>query len=119
MTHWVSFGHTESGDSLAPIIWDRKPTYDEVSACYRENYPDEYEECGGVHHQTTEALESAISGEMMRKALTRIATAGTECGCKPCTGQCRSKEALEYVLDEVRETARAALATPAPQQGEG
>lgn len=42
-------------------------------------------------------------------ALTKIA-APDACGCQPCTGQCRSQEALEVTLGEIRDVARAAIA---------
>lgn len=43
------------------------------------------------------------------KALERIAREHV-CGCVPCTGSCRSKEALEITVEEIQEIARAALA---------
>ncbi|MBH3364812.1 hypothetical protein [Pseudomonas sp. URMO17WK12:I11] len=43
------------------------------------------------------------------EALERIAREH-DCGCVPCTGSCRSKEALEITVEEIQEIARAALA---------
>lgn len=43
------------------------------------------------------------------KALERIAREH-DCGCLPCTGSCRSKEALEITVEEIQEIARAAIA---------
>lgn len=41
-----------------------------------------------------------------------------DCGCKPCTGQCRSQEALAITLDEIRciatEAIIAATSDPSP-----
>lgn len=42
------------------------------------------------------------------KALRRIAEQPS-CGCVPCTGQCRSQEALAIELDAIRDIAREAL----------
>jgi hypothetical protein len=41
-------------------------------------------------------------------ALTQISQP-SDCGCKPCTGQCRSEESLSIELDAIRDIARAAL----------
>lgn len=54
--YYVSFGTTESGDNLVPLIWDRKPKVKEVDEAYKTLYPDEYEETGGVEHTTMEAV---------------------------------------------------------------
>lgn len=43
------------------------------------------------------------------KALERIAREH-DCGCVPCVGSCRSKEALEIAAEEIQEIARAAIA---------
>lgn len=43
------------------------------------------------------------------KALERIAREH-DCGCAPCVGSCRSKEALEITVEEIQEIARAAIA---------
>lgn len=43
------------------------------------------------------------------EALERIARPH-DCGCVPCTGQCRSQIALEIAVEEMQELARAAIA---------
>lgn len=45
----------------------------------------------------------------LRRALSDIARPG-DCGCRPCRGQCRTKEALEIDIDGLRTIAREALA---------
>lgn len=54
---WVSFGLTESGDDLQPIVWDKKPTDKQVDREYKKLYPDEYEHVGFVNHSTLKAVE--------------------------------------------------------------
>jgi hypothetical protein len=46
----------------------------------------------------------------VRKALERIA-APMDCGCYPCTGQCRGPEAMRIWFEEAQERAREALRT--------
>ena len=46
----------------------------------------------------------------MRKALMRISN-HVDCGCVPCTGNCRNIEALKIELKARQEEARAALQT--------
>ena len=45
---WVTYGRTESGDDLVPLVFLHKPTNEEVEKQYEEIYPDEYEEVGFV-----------------------------------------------------------------------
>lgn len=47
--------------------------------------------------------------EVLREALKRIAEP-MDCGCKPCHGSCRGKEALEWRLEDIQEIALKALA---------
>lgn len=42
-------------------------------------------------------------------ALRRIARPH-DCGCKPCTGQCRSQDALSIEIEAMRDEANAAVA---------
>jgi hypothetical protein len=53
-----------------------------------------------------EALENL---EVAKAALREIA-AGIDCGCVPCTGQCRSQSALSVELEVRQDVAIAALA---------
>jgi hypothetical protein len=53
-----------------------------------------------------EALEAV---EVAKAALREIA-AGIDCGCVPCTGQCRSQSALSVELEVRQDVAIAALA---------
>lgn len=52
---WVSYGQTESGDELDPIVWCDEPTKAQVEAAYRDKYPVEYEEVGHVCFKIAEA----------------------------------------------------------------
>lgn len=52
-----------------------------------------------------------------REALERIAS--HDCGCWPCTGQCRKGEAAEEELEARIKIAREALRSPAPADGRG
>lgn len=54
------------------------------------------------------AAEASLAEAL--EALKRIA-APPSCGCVPCVGQCRSREALEVTLDGIRDEATAALTT--------
>jgi len=56
---------------------------------------------------------TARVGEL-EKGLERIAQ-HPSCGCQPCTGQCRSEEALAIEIEGLREIARALL--PAKKEG--
>lgn len=49
----------------------------------------------------------------LRATLTELA-APMDCGCVPCTGQCRSREALEVEVDGMKETAREAFQEARP-----
>lgn len=55
MNLWVTYGRTESGDDLTPLVWDYEPTSEQVDAVYRAQLPDEYEEVGFVCHTTERA----------------------------------------------------------------
>jgi hypothetical protein len=71
--------------------------------------------------QSAEALALSLQGEVdrLRGALERIGRAA-DCGCWPCTGQCRSQESLATENDEIRELARAALSqSPLPDTSPG
>jgi hypothetical protein len=57
---WVTFGSTESGDNITPIIWDERPPRHVVDDAYRELYPDEYRYCDGVNWTAAEAEEGVI-----------------------------------------------------------
>ncbi|MBZ5882556.1 hypothetical protein [Escherichia coli] len=57
---WVTFGRTESGDALVPIIWDERPPHHVVDDAYRELYPDEYRFVGHVNWTAAEAEEGVI-----------------------------------------------------------
>ena len=48
--------------------------------------------------------------DALREALEKIGRP-QDCGCKPCTGRCRSQMALEIAIEEMQELARAALTT--------
>jgi hypothetical protein len=52
---WISYGETESGDDLKPIVWDEKPTDKQVEDAYRELYPIEFKEVGFVHAKVRQA----------------------------------------------------------------
>lgn len=45
----------------------------------------------------------------LREELTAIAEMRMECGCMPCVGSCRSKDAYELTLDGIRESASRVL----------
>jgi hypothetical protein len=49
MKGWVTTGRTESGDDLAILFWDCKPTQKQGDAAYKTIYPDEYSEVGFVN----------------------------------------------------------------------
>lgn len=57
---------------------------------------------------TANAQLIAAAPELL-KALERISREH-DCGCVPCVGSCRSKEALEIAVEEIQEIARAAIA---------
>jgi hypothetical protein len=46
---YVLIGHTESGDSLEPVIFREKPSNKRVEELLRDVYREEYEEVGFVH----------------------------------------------------------------------
>lgn len=52
---YVSYGSTESGDSLPVIVWRRKPSNKQVEEAYKELVPYEYEEGCPVRWQLDEA----------------------------------------------------------------
>jgi hypothetical protein len=51
---FVTYGRTESGDDLTPIVWQSTlpPTNEDVEKIYRRLYEEEYEEVGFVLHYT-------------------------------------------------------------------
>lgn len=55
MKLWASTGRTESGDDLRVLIWNEKPTKEQVDAAYKKLCPIEYREVGFVNHRTDEA----------------------------------------------------------------
>jgi hypothetical protein len=57
---WVTYGRTESGDDLQVIVWNRKPTHDEVDAAYKEIYEIEYEEVGFVNWTIETAIQRNV-----------------------------------------------------------
>lgn len=60
-------------------------------------------------HDAANAIESLrAENQRMRSALERIA-AGRDCGCRPCTGDCTSRDALLAELDGLRDVARKAV----------
>lgn len=60
-------------------------------------------------HAAIEIANLHAENQKLRAALLRIEKPH-DCGCKPCTGQCRNVEAMAIYLDEARDIARAALA---------
>lgn len=54
-------------------------------------------------------IDRETSAVDMLAALQRIAKPH-DCGCRPCTGQCLSQEALQIYIDEFRDIARATVA---------
>jgi hypothetical protein len=60
-------------------------------------------------------LRVKIAGEFesvvgrLRAELQAIADGRMECGCSPCRGSCRSKEAYEMELEAIRESAAQVL----------
>lgn len=65
-----------------------------------------------AHEETQNRLLARVV--RLETALKRIARPH-DCGCKPCTGQCMSEEALKITLDEIRNIAREALSDPDPR----
>lgn len=66
----------------------------------------------GFYAREEEAEANAIliaAAPELLKALERIAREH-DCGCVPCVGSCRSKEALEITVEEIQEIARTAIA---------
>jgi hypothetical protein len=60
-----------------------------------------------------EAAESKLAAqagmiEEAKEVLERLGRS-RDCGCRPCTGQCTSNEALLIEAEEMRDTARALL----------
>jgi len=55
---FVTYGRTESGDDLTPIVWQSTlpPTNEDVEKIYRRLYEEEYEEVGFVLYYTEEAI---------------------------------------------------------------
>jgi hypothetical protein len=53
---WIAKGDTESGDELQVLIFELKPSREEVEKIYRRLYPIEYEEVGFVHFDISEPL---------------------------------------------------------------
>lgn len=64
--------------------------------------------------QAKSSAEARIA--VLEKTLGRIAVL-PECGCKPCTGQCRSQAVLLIELEEIRALARTALAAEQKEAG--
>lgn len=52
---WVTYGKTESGDDVQPLVWNRAPSDIEVDVIYREQLPEEYAEAEGVAYRTVKA----------------------------------------------------------------
>lgn len=48
---WVTYGTTDSGDTLQVLVWDYKPSHRDVQDKYRKIYPVEYAEVGGVNFE--------------------------------------------------------------------
>lgn len=63
-----------------------------------------------LKHAEARTLDAEASIAVLEKALERIAVL-PECGCKPCTGQCRSQAVLLIELEEIRALALTALST--------
>nr|WP_250808755.1 hypothetical protein [Neorhizobium tomejilense] len=60
MKRWVTFGRTESGDDIVPIIWDTQPPAHAVEEAYEALYREEYA-CGlGVSWTAMEAEEAVL-----------------------------------------------------------
>lgn len=59
--------------------------------------------------------DEALAREAGLREVLRKLAAPTDCGCWPCTGQCRSQESLTLELEARMDAASAALSTPAPQ----
>ncbi|MDB6080478.1 MAG: hypothetical protein JWO82_4225 [Akkermansiaceae bacterium] len=53
--------------------------------------------------------------DRLKAAMVRIAQP-SECGCKPCVGQCLSQESMEVDLQAIRELASESLSAPAAGQ---
>lgn len=60
MKRWVTFGRTESGDTIVPIIWDTKPPEEAVNEAYEALYPEEYAYVGFVHWTAMQAEEAVL-----------------------------------------------------------
>ena len=69
-----------------------------------------------LKHAEARTLDAEASIAVLEKALERIAVL-PECGCKPCTGQCRSQAVLLIELEEIRALARVALAAKQKEVG--
>lgn len=62
------------------------------------------------------ALAAEARVVVLEKTLGRIAVL-PDCGCKPCTGQCRSQAVLLIELEEIRALAAVALAAEQKEAG--
>lgn len=60
MKRWVTFGRTESGDDLTPIIWPERPSEEAVNEAYEALYPDEFAYVGFVNWTAAEAEEAVL-----------------------------------------------------------
>ena len=69
-------------------------------------YPEDM--LGRKHDALANARLIAAAPDLLA-VLERIARP-LDCGCVPCTGQCRSQEALSIIIEEMQDDARDAIA---------
>ena len=67
------------------------------------------EECARLNVQWLDEKSVPTQKDELFHAIKEIADYKHECGCMPCTGQCRSVEALEIEIEELKEIAINAL----------
>lgn len=85
---------------------------------YQDALRDLLELAGSLFKHLNIAADIECEREELKDVLEKIA-APHACGCKPCTGQCLSQDAMRIDLDEIRDMARAAIAVKGGQSNAG
>lgn len=101
-SHWCHHHEIRPRPALEPAS---------VSADWLDGLCAHVDEDGLIGEPAARALLQEV--QRLRSALIRIAQPSS-CGCQPCTGQCRSQEAIQIEIDGIREAAGAALSSAMP-----